>query len=86
MSAFDAILNAVQKANQGGTQRESDNFWKAETDKAGNGYAVIRFLPHKDEDGIPFVKSFNHGFKSNTGKWFIEDCPTTIGEDCPVYA
>lgn len=58
--------------------------WKLSTDKLGNGSAVIRFLPPKEEDGVPFVKIYAHGFKEK-GKWFIENCPTTIGEQaCPV--
>lgn len=64
--------------------------WTLTTDKAGNGSATIRFLPAKGENGevVPFVKMYNHSFKDEaTGKWYIENCPTTIGkayDDCPV--
>jgi hypothetical protein len=80
------LLDAVNKAkgSQGFSDPMADKFWKAEPDAAGNAYAVIRFLPGKTEDDVPFVKTYSHGFKSDSGKWFIEDCPTTIGENCPV--
>jgi gp32 DNA binding protein like len=83
--AFASLLGAVEKM-KAGTQGNSDdqNFWKLEGDKAGNGRATIRFLPAKDDDSAPFVKTFSHGFQSDSGKWFIEQCPTTIGQNCPV--
>jgi len=85
-NAFANILNAINKASEGSSfQKEDDSlFWKAELDKAGNGFAIIRFLPGKTDDDVPFVKLFNHGFQGPSGKWFIEDCPTTIGQGCPV--
>ena len=53
---FDKLNEALQKMssnksyNDGGSSDE--RFWKPEVDKAGNGYAVIRFLPAPDgEDG-----------------------------------
>lgn len=64
--------------------------WSLTTDKAGNGSATIRFLPATGEgtETVPFVKIFSHSFKDpQTGKWYIENCPTTIGhayDDCPV--
>jgi hypothetical protein len=82
---FSNILNAVEKAKSGGNYKDDDaNMWKLEGDKAGNGRAVIRFLPGKDDDANVFVKTFSHGFKNEAGKWFIENCPTTIGKECPV--
>lgn len=46
---------------------------------------IIRFLPRPegDGDGIPYVKLMNHGWQDKGG-WFIENCPTTLGEPCPV--
>lgn len=61
--------------------------WRLSIDKNGNGSAFIRFLPNQDEKKLPFIKIYSHGFKNN-GKWFIENCPTTIGlsDACPVCA
>lgn len=70
-----------------GFQDNDADVWKLTVDKAGNGTAVIRFLPGKTEDDLPFVKLVTHGFKNN-GKWYIENCSSTFGdfETCPVCA
>lgn len=86
-TAFANILNAVNKmkeSTQGARDPNEEKIWKCETDKAKNGFAIIRFLPARTDDDVPFVKSYSHGFKSPAGKWFIENCPTTIGETCPL--
>lgn len=60
-----------------------DQYYKPKTDEHGNSNVLIRFLPpHLDEE-VPFVKIYSHGFKGVNG-WFIENCPTTIGEKCPL--
>lgn len=64
--------------------KEDDRFWSATVDKVGNGYAVLRFLPAAKDDDNCFVRIFDHGFKGPTGKWYIEQSRTTIGEDDPV--
>lgn len=69
-----------------------DRFWKLEADKAGNASATIRFLPRtvKNDNGVekmdelPWVRVFSHGFQGPTGKWYIENSLTTIGENDPV--
>ncbi len=68
------------------TQRRGpdDRFWKPEVDKAGNGYAVIRFLPASDGEDVPFVRVWDHGFQGPTGQWFIEKSLTTLGQKCPI--
>ena len=47
---------------------KTDNYWRPEVDKAGNGMAVIRFLPASSVDGddaLPWVKIFGHGFQGH---------------------
>lgn len=65
----------------------SENIWKPNVDKAGNGEATIRFLPASPADGGPegpdFVQYYSHGFEGTHG-WLIEKCPTTKGLECPV--
>ena len=63
--------------------REDDRFWKAELDKSGSGYAVIRFLPSPNGEDMPFVRVFNHGFQG-PGGWYIENSLTTIGQKDPL--
>lgn len=75
----------TEKQNKGSSKfQEDDRFWSPEVDAAGNGFAIIRFLPaHKSED-IPFVRMFEHGFKGPTGIWYVENSLTTIGKNDPV--
>jgi hypothetical protein len=63
-----------------------DRFWNPDVDKTGTGMSIIRFLPAIEGEDSPFVKVYSHGFKNlMSGKWFIDNCPTTIGRtDCPV--
>jgi len=58
-------------------------FWKPTRDKAGNGFAIIRFLPAPDGEEMPFVRIWDHGFQG-PGGWYIENSLTTINQDDPV--
>lgn len=60
-----------------------DRFWTPTVDKAGNGYAVIRFLPSPPNEDVPFVRIFDHGFQG-PGGWYIENSLTTLGKPDPV--
>ena len=82
-----AALQA-QLANLSGSKgfnSEDKGEWKLKLDNAGNGQAVIRFLPGKGDEGVPFAVLVNHGFKKG-GKWYIENCTSTHGDydSCPV--
>lgn len=84
-----ADIASLTKAAEavGGGQKASyadDRFWKPTVDKAGNGYAVIRFLPAPEGEELPWVRYWDHGFKGPTGQWYIENSLTTIGKDDPV--
>lgn len=88
-SGFDRLNAEVTKINQpfSGEKTVDERFWKLERDKAGNGSAIIRFLPAPavdGEDGLPWVRIFNHGFKGPTGKWYIENSLTTLDQKDPV--
>ena len=58
--------------------------WKPTRDKAGNGFAIIRFLPAPKGEEMPFVRIWDHGFQGPTGLWYIENSLTTINQDDPV--
>lgn len=77
---FEKIANPASESKS----YQDDRFWKPEPDKAGNASATIRFLPRAEGDELPWVKIFTHGFQGPTGKWYIENSLTTIGEDDPV--
>ena len=72
-------VSSPQQSNNGPDER----FWEPTVDKAGNGYAVIRFLPAPKGEDFPFVRVFSHGFKGPTGSWYIENSLTTIGKSDP---
>ena len=83
---FDTLMKEVDKISQpaGGERKEDDRFWQPTVDKAGNGYAVVRFLPPPRGEELPWVRIWNHGFQGPTGKWYIENSLTTIGKPDPV--
>ena len=86
-SYFDNLKTEIEKiSNPQGQSYTDDRLWKAELDKSGNGYAVIRFLPPSDGEDLPFAKVWSHAFKGPTGQWYIENSLTTIGKDDPVGA
>ena len=83
-SNINKIIQAAESAGSGETKSYvDDRIWKPTVDKAGNGYAVIRFLPGTEEN-IPFVRYWDHGFKGPTGLWYIENSLTSIGQTDPV--
>lgn len=88
-SSLEKLQKDLEKVSSGGKKYEADErFWKLSKDKAGNGQAVIRFLPApEDKDGkdaTQFVKMYKIGINMN-GKWLIANGPGTIGKPCPVY-
>ena len=74
-------VNKVSNPEQGSSQ--DNRFWKPELDKAGNGYAVIRFLPATEGEDLPWVRLYDHGFQG-PGGWYIENSLTTLGKKDPV--
>ena len=80
--SFSKLNDQLQKLNQG-YNNDDGNFWKPEVDKAGNGYAVLRFLPAPGGEDMPFVRIYDHGFQG-PGGWYIENSLTTLGQDDPV--
>ena len=84
-NTLSKIASELQKQDSASSgKKDDDRFWKAQVDKAGNGSAVIRFLPAINGDDVPWVKVYDHGFQGPTGKWYIEKCLTTIGQADPV--
>jgi hypothetical protein len=84
-NSFDELtkqMNSVQNSASA-AQKDDDNYWKPTCDKAGNGSALIRFLPAPDGE-VPFVRYFRHAFQGPTGSWYIEKSLTTIGQNDPV--
>lgn len=85
-SSIDKLVKAAEAVStkSESTSYADDRFWKPTRDKAGNGYAVVRFLPAKEGEDLPWVRYWDHGFKGPTGLWYIENSLTSIGEQDPV--
>ena len=83
-SLTSKLTNEIEKMNKGATGGGADErLWKLEVDKAGNGYAVIRFLPAPDGEELPWAKLYSHAFQG-PGGWYIENSLTTLGQKDPV--
>ena len=85
-NTLDKLLASVQEENAPQEKKSyvDERLWKPELDKSGTGQAVIRFLPAKDGEELPWVKVWKHAFQGSTGKWYIENSLTTIGKNDPV--
>ena len=86
-SSIDKLVKAAEAVSSAKPETNNytdDRFWKPTRDKAGNGYAVIRFLPAKEGEDLPWVRYWDHGFKGPTGLWYIENSLTSIGQQDPV--
>ena len=81
-SLTSKLVKEVEKMNNTGGGAD-DRLWKPELDKAGNGYAVIRFLPAPEGEDIPWAKVYSHAFQG-PGGWYIENSLTTTGGKDPV--
>ncbi len=76
-------LTKLQSNQTNANNGPDERLWKPTVDKAGNGQAVIRFLPAPKDEDMPFVRIWDHGFQG-PGGWYIEKSLTTLGEPDPV--
>lgn len=83
-SNFEKLTQELNKASGKAESSADDRFWYPSVDKAGNGYAVIRFLPPTKDEDVPFVRIWEHGFQGSSGSWYIEKSLTTLGKNDPV--
>ena len=81
-SLTSKLVKEVEKMNSNGGSGD-DRLWKPEVDKAGNGYAVVRFLPAPEGEDLPWAKMYTHAFQG-PGGWYIENSLTTTGGKDPV--
>lgn len=74
-SSMDELQQALTTTVQG-----DPNLWKLDVDKAGNGAAVIRFLPYQTS-GMQWAKVHRHWYKNKiTNKVFNEYSAQTWGD------
>jgi hypothetical protein len=63
--------------------QKDERFWNPTLDKAGNGSALIRFLPAAEGEDVPWVQYCDHNFEID-GSYFVEKCLDSKGRDCPI--
>lgn len=78
---LQALNDQISKWNS--RPSKDDRFWYPDVDKAGNGSAIIRFLPAPEGEDVPFVRVFSHAFEGTGGGWYIENDLSTIGKQDP---
>lgn len=85
-SNLSRLTKAVEALNSTDRKDDSNEYWKCELDKSGNGYAIIRFLPISPQDqgadSLEWVKYWDHGFQG-PGGWYIEKNLNSIGQEDP---
>ena len=82
-STYTDLLSKAESLNKTEVRGADERIWKPEVDKAGNGYAVIRFLPAPDGEDLPWAQVWSHAFQG-PGGWYIENSLTTLGKKDPV--
>ena len=84
-SNIDKLVQASQKLSAGNqsSSNKDERFWQLSVDKAGNGMAILRFLPESSGEELPWVRVFSHGFQG-PGGWYIENSLTTLNQKDPV--
>ena len=82
-SNYTDLLSKAESLNKTEVRGADERLWKPEVDKAGNGYAVIRFLPAPDGEDLPWAQVWSHAFQG-PGGWYIENSLTTLGKKDPV--
>lgn len=83
--SLDKLNSQLEKITQKSYADPNEGkMWKPTRDKAGNGFAIIRFLPAVEGEEMPFVRLWDHGFQGPTGLWYIENSLTTLNVDDPV--
>lgn len=85
-ATMDKLVASVDKLSEkaGFQGEDTANHWYPSVDKAGNGYAIVRFLPPPIDEDSAIVRRWTHAFKGPTGQWYIENSRTTLGERDPV--
>ena len=82
-SSFQDLLAKADNLNKTEKSGPDERLWKPEVDKAGKGYAVIRFLPAPNGEDLPWAQVWTHAFQG-PGGWYIENSLTTLGKKDPV--
>ena len=83
-ASAEKLTQALEAGNK--KFKRDERYWEVTKDKAGNGFAIIRFLDRPVVDGdeaTAFVQLYTHNFQG-PGGWYIENSLTSIDQQDPV--
>jgi hypothetical protein len=85
----DAVMKLLQKRKEEENSSYTDQrFWvpapPSKSDKKGEAVYRIRILPNMKAGGEYSVKLNKHMFQAPSGTWVVENCPSTLGQKCPI--
>jgi len=83
---WSGLSKKMEEVSQGkrSTQQIDSRFYQQKFSEDGIAQSIIRFLPAPPNDvDVPITAIFNHRF-DGPGGTYIQNCPTTIGQRCPV--
>lgn len=77
-------LQEEKKKSEGGgvTFKKDDRYFAPDIPQGGKYEVVARFLPAPDT--LPWIETVRHSFKDDNDVIFNANCPTAIGERCPI--
>jgi hypothetical protein len=78
---FDEMKNKLGGEKK--TYEVDPRLYIPQVNEKGKFSAVIRFLPSPDPANAIQPK-FRHFFQANNGKYFVENCPSSVNANCPV--
>lgn len=81
---FESLLDSMEEKSKKYDNEDTSHIWKPTQDEAGNGEAIIRFLPSPPGEDTDYVKLYSHSFKGPTGRWYIENSLSTLNQPDPL--
>ncbi len=74
-----------QKEKEASGGLKDQRYWKPRNPEGNEKWNFkLRILPGKDDNQLPWVRTFKHNFLLPDGSYVNEDCPGTISVECPI--
>lgn len=81
---FQKLQEKLKGSDNNSQRKEDPTFWDLKKDDAGNGSAVIRFLPAPMNEELPYVCYHTHYFKGPKGKTYYARSLSDLNKPDPV--
>lgn len=84
-NSIKTIKQYEERESNRGKRTVDTRFWKCSQDEAGNGTALIRFLPALKAGDLPFVNTWSYFIKSSRGrKYYVNKSLKTLNQEDPM--